>query len=349
MSQLITRQEVEAMIQVAVAESEARLAKKYLQIARAPRPIKVFGLNGTNEYAAKVAGHLSVELTPHEEKAFDDGEAYVKPTSEPEGNVRGHNVFVIQSLYEDNKESVSDKFMKLCIMCGACVQATAHEVTAVIPHLAWARQDRKTRSREPITTKIVAKMLQAAGVHHVLMMDCHNLSAEQNAFDAIDGIGMDNLEVKNLFADWCVDRLDPDVPIVALTPDGGGYSRADRFRVTLMKRLTARHGRPIEVFIAIYDKLRRSTGELTGGAFLGNVEGAQVILLDDMFSTGNPAAKAGKAPTSYANQATLSRTPTWSCCFTTKTSIVARKIRSTSQRTLQNSSLPSSATARSER
>jgi ribose-phosphate pyrophosphokinase len=287
---LITLQEAEAM----VAEAEARLAKKYLQIARAPRPIKVFGLNGTKDYAKKIVSHLNIELTPHEEKMFEDGEPYIKPTSDSKGNVRGHNVFIIQSLYADDKETVSDKFMKLCIMAGACAQARAHEVTAVIPHLAWARQDRKTRSREPITTKIVARMLQAAGVHHVLMMDCHNLSAEQNAFDTIDGIGMDNLECKNLFADWCCDRIGTEDPIVVLTPDGGGLLRADRFRVSLMKRLAAKHGKPINVGIAIYDKLRRATGELTGGKIVGGVEGAQVIMIDDMFSTGGTATKACK-------------------------------------------------------
>ena len=290
MSNLITRGEAEAMIQVAVAAAEARLAQKYLQIARAPRPIKVFGLDGTKQYATKVASHLGVELTDHEEKSFEDGEAYVKPTSERDGNVRGHNVFIIQSLYQDDNECVSEKFMKLCIMSGACVQAKAHEVTAVIPHLAWARQDRKTRSREPITTKIIAKMLQSAGVNHVLMMDAHNLSAEQNAFD----IGMDNLECKNLFADWFTGRLDPNAPIVVLTPDGGGLLRADRFRVALMKRLTAHWNKPVEVFIAIYDKLRRPTGELTGGNIVGDVKGAQVIMLDDMFSTGGTATKACK-------------------------------------------------------
>lgn len=289
MSTLITREEAELMIEEAIAEVKRELTAKYLKISRAPRPIKIFALEGSQAYGKKVASHLGLELTPHDEKNFDDGECYTKPTSEKEGNVRGHNVFVIQSLYTDNRESVSDKFMKLCVMCGACVQASAHEVTAVIPHLAWARQDRKTQSREPITTKIVARMLESAKIARALLMDVHNLAAEQNAFD----IPIDNLEGKKLFADWCAERLDPDTPIVVLTPDSGGYARADRFRVSLKKFLSNKHGKTIEVGIAVYDKLRRANGELSGGKIVGDVEGAQTVLLDDMVSTAGTATQAG--------------------------------------------------------
>lgn len=296
MSNLITRQEVELLLAKAqagyearIADLEKRVAERYLKIARAPRPIKIFALDGSKEYGRKVANHLGLELTPHDEKEFDDGECYAKPTSESEGNVRGHNVFVIQSLFSDAKESVADKMMKLCIMCGACEQASAHEVVAVIPHLAWARQDRKTQSREPITTKIVARMLESTKIARALLMDVHNLAAEQNAFD----IPIDNLEGKKLFAEWCTERLDPEVPIVVLTPDAGGLSRADRFRVTLMKLLKNKHQKSINVGIAVYDKLRRPTGELSGGNIVGDVKGAQTILLDDMVSTAGTATQAG--------------------------------------------------------
>lgn len=127
-----------------------------LRLSRAPRPFKLFGLNRSSEYAHAVASHLGKALTPHVEKAFGDGETYVKPSSDRIGSVRGHNVFVIQSLYTDDEESAADKFFTLCMMCGALRDASAHEITVIIPHLAWARQDRKTESRAPITTKYIA-------------------------------------------------------------------------------------------------------------------------------------------------------------------------------------------------
>lgn len=259
------------------------------------RPMKIFGLNASGAYAEKVAKHLNMDLTPHEEKTFEDGESYVRSVDGAIGNVRGHNVFVIQSLYSDAAEPVAEKFMKLCIMCGALKTASAHEVIAVVPYLAYARQDRKTESRAPITTKILAKMLQASGVDRVLMMDVHNLSAVQNAFD----IRIDILEAKKILAQGCADnkKIKNAKKIRVLSPDKGGLERASFFRDALAKIM----GRePEEIPVVIFDKLRKKgvvtsvTGS-AGGTIIGDVEDAMVIGLDDMIATGGTMCKAGLA------------------------------------------------------
>lgn len=288
------------------------------------RPFKIFGLHGSHAYAQAVAESLGMGLTPVIEKAFGDGELYVSPVPGSIGNVRGHNVFVIQSLYSDDfvatrqrldqllqelydlqqghvkigtgpldffasrsGETVSDKFMKLCIMCGALRDASANEIIAIIPHLAWARQDRKTQSRAPITTKYVARMLEAVGVDRVVMIDVHNLAAEQNAFR----VPIDNLETKNLHARWCAERLKQlkAQKVRVLSPDSGGLARATRFRNALAAILKEDHEDNIE--ICIFDKIREK-GRVKGGRIIGDVQGAQVIAYDDMISTGGTMKKA---------------------------------------------------------
>jgi ribose-phosphate pyrophosphokinase len=276
------------MVQKAVADA-------LLKISRAPRPFKIFGLNSSNCFAKQVTDHLGIELTPHEELNFPDGENFAKSSDGAVGNVRGHNVFVIQSLYSDDHESVSDKFVKLCWMIGSLKDASAHEVTAVIPHLAWARQDRKTASREPITTKYVARMLEAVGMDRALLIDVHNLAAEQNAFSR----PIDNLEAKNLQAEWCAEQLQDVEKIAVLTPDSGGLHRARRFRGALVDYLK-KLGKPAKNTIecVIYDKTRmkkQTNSGLTGfegGRIIGDVEGAHVVAVDDMISTGGTMKNA---------------------------------------------------------
>jgi ribose-phosphate pyrophosphokinase len=275
---------------ISLAEVQALVRQAFQTGER--RPIKIFGLNGTKAFAEKVASHLDMELTPHTEKTFDDDECYIKPADGDIGNVRGHRVFVIQSLYSDAQERVADKFMKLCVMCGALKHASAYEVIPVIPHLAWARQDRKMESRAPITTKIVARMLEATGIARVLLMDVHNLAAEQNAFD----VPMDNLESQILHAQWCaaaLKRRSNQRRVAVLSPDSGGVHRATRFRNILARLLGMRNH---EIDVVIFDKVRDpKTGETSGGRIIGNVAETDVIAVDDMISTAGTIVKAGAA------------------------------------------------------
>lgn len=271
--------EVEEMIERAVQEAVAKLAQ---------RPFKIFGLDGSSSYANEVAQFLGVTLTPHSEKYFEDGESYIKSDDGDIGNVRGHNVFVIQSLYSDQKESVSDKFVKLCIMCGSLRDASAHEVTAVIPSLAWSRQDRKTESRAPITTKYIARMLESCGINRALFIDVHNLSAEQNAFS----VPIDVLEAKSLHADWCAIQLKTSTKLRVMTPDAGGLARAVRFRNALARRLGVEYEENIEV--VHFDKVREK-GKVIGGRVVGDIDNADVVAYDDMISTGGTMQKACRA------------------------------------------------------
>lgn len=267
------------------------------RLVRIPRPFRIFGLSASRDYAEKVASHLDVELSPITEKYYDDGEPYVKSGPEHSdlscGNVRGHDVFVIQSLYGDNQETISDKFMKLCIFCGSLKDASSHEVIPIIPHLGWARQDRKTESRAPIATKYIARMLESVGVSRVLLFDAHNLAAEQNAFN----VPIDNLEAKNIIADWCATHLISESrtrKIKVLSPDSGALGRCERFRTALLKRLREKGVLLDDIEIVIFDKLRIK-GQVRGGRIIGDVEDADVIAFDDMISTGSTMEKAARA------------------------------------------------------
>lgn len=290
---------------------DAALAESFVKLARAPRPIKLFGLNGTAQYSQAVSKNLGINLTPHTEKLHDDGESYVKSGPEHSdsslGNVRGHDVFVIQSLYTDEYESISDKFMKLCIFCGSLKDASAHEVIPVIPHLGWARQDRKTESRAPIATKYIAKMLESVGASRVVMFDVHNLAAEQNAFS----IPIENLEAKNLVAEWCADKLileGKTSNIKILSPDSGGLNRCERFRNSLLKYLRDKKIMLDDIEIVIFDKLRVK-GKVKGSRIIGNVVDSDVIIYDDMISTGSTMGEAIKAVIKEGGRV-------WSVCAT---------------------------------
>lgn len=280
---MYTKEEVESIVNNAVNNAMSK-------IVTPQRKFKIFGLNGSKEYAEQVAGNLGLSLSKHEEKCFDDGETFVKSGEGDEGNVRGHNVFVIQSLYSDKTESVSDKLVKMCIFCGSLKDASAKEVVAVIPHLAWARQDRKTRSREPITTKYIAKMLESCGIDRALFIDLHSLSAEQNAFN----VPIDNLESKNLFADWCCQKLITEgktKKVRVLSPDSGGLGRCNRFRLALLKRLNTAGVQLDDIEVVIFDKLRIK-GEVYGGRIIGDVEDADVIAIDDIIATAGTVNKS---------------------------------------------------------
>lgn len=289
MGSFVTLEEAQEMVDVAVANA-------LLKVARAPRPFKIFGLDGSREYAKQVAAHLSVDLTPHTEKVHEDGEPYCKSGPEHSdssvGNVRGHDVFVIQSLFSDEKESVSDKFIKLCIFLGSLKDASAHEVIPIIPHLGWARQDRKTESRAPIATKYVARMLESVGISRAVLFDVHNLAAEQNAFK----VPIDNLEAKNLVAEWCATKLISEgvKNVKVLSPDSGGLGRSERFRTALLKRLRDKGLMLDDIDIVVFDKVRVK-GQVRGGRIIGDVKDSYVIAYDDMISTGSTMAKAAKA------------------------------------------------------
>ncbi len=245
------------------------------------RNLRIFGMTASKGFAKNVAEQLDRELSKHVEDCFADNECYVRS----DVNVRDCDVYIIQSLYQDEKETVADKFVKLLFFIGSLKDASARRITAVIPYLAYSRQDRKTESRAPITTKYVAKLLETAGADRLLTMDVHNLAAFQNAFR----IQTDNLEAKNLIADYVAETIDcPADQIVVLSPDSGGMSRTKRFRNALSQRLGG------DVGIAYLDKTHQ--GKLIQGhEIVGEVRDKVVIVFDDMISSASTTAECGKA------------------------------------------------------
>ncbi len=240
--------------------------------------LRIFGLSGSRKFAEEIADALDVELSPHTETFFEDGETFLKS----DANVRGCDVYVIQSLYTDEKEKVGEKLTNLLVFVGSLMDASAKTINLVVPYLGYSRQDRKIASREPITTKYVAKVLQAVGIQRILSMDVHNLAAFQNSFY----IPTDNLEAKNLIVDALVDLELENLAV--LTPDAGGAVRAEKFRDSLAKRLN------VSIDLAHHDK-RRINGVAEQGSIIGDIKSKNVIIYDDMMSSMKTTYEAHKA------------------------------------------------------
>jgi ribose-phosphate pyrophosphokinase len=236
----------------------------------------LFALNASKDFGTAVARHLGTELAQHEEKEFEDGEHKSRPLI----SVRGKDVFVIQSLYGDSRQSVNDKLCRFLFFLGALKDAAAERVTAVTPYLCYARKDKQTKPRDPVTTRYVAELFEAMGVSRALTMDVHNVAAFQNAWR----IGTDHLEAKNLFVDHFA-KLDTAREVIVISPDAGGIKRAEEFRKALSSVL------PVSVHSGFLEKYR-SDDILTGEAFAGDVKGKTAIIMDDLISSGSTIARA---------------------------------------------------------
>ena len=243
------------------------------------RCMQIFALNASRAFGDRVATAFGVPLSEHEEREFEDGEHKARPLV----SVRGLDVYVIQSLYADPEQSVHDRLCRLLFFLGAVVDGGAARVTAVIPYLAYARKDRQTKPRDPVTTRYMARLIEAMGVDAVMTLDVHNLVAFQNAFRCRSH----HLDTRRLFADHVAGRLG-DAPVVVASPDPGGVKRAQLFRETLETSLARSVG------FAFMDK-RRSAGRVSGNLLMGEVAGAQVLVVDDLISTGHTLLRAAEA------------------------------------------------------
>jgi ribose-phosphate pyrophosphokinase len=242
--------------------------------------LQLFALEPAHELGRKVSTRLGVPLAPHEEREFEDGEHKCRPLA----SVRGADVFVIESLYSDPRRSVNDKLARLLFFLGALRDASASRITAVVPYLAYARKDRKTKSRDPVTTRYVAALFEAVGIDGILVMDVHNLSAYQNAFRCRS----EHLEARPLFADHFASQPWREEEVLVLSPDAGGMKRAESFRRHLERVLgkNVRSG---------FMEKQRSSGVVSGEALVGDVSGATVIVIDDLISTGTTLLRAARA------------------------------------------------------
>lgn len=243
------------------------------------RPIGIFALGASADYGRRVADRLHLPLEPVEERDFEDGEHKSRPMVE----VRGRHAVVIHALYGDEQESVNDKLCRLLFFIGTLKEAGAARVTAVSPYLCYARKDRQTKPRDPVTTKYVARLFEAVGADCVVTLDVHNLAAFQNAFrcEAV------HLEALPLFVEHFASRLGGEA-VTVVSPDIGGTKRAEEFRRAFAARIDR------EPQAAFMEK-RRSGGTVSGDTLVGDVRGKTVVILDDMISSGTTLHRAALA------------------------------------------------------
>ncbi|KCZ85307.1 MULTISPECIES: ribose-phosphate pyrophosphokinase [Hyphomonas] len=232
--------------------------------------MKLLACNANRPLAEAIADYLDMRLTRSEVKSFADEEIFVRIDE----NVRGEDVFVIQS----TSHPANDNLMQLLIMMDALKRASARRITAVIPYFGYARQDRKTDGRTPISAKLVANLISSAGADRVLTVDLH-AGQIQGFFD----IPTDNLFGSPVMIDDIKERYGKD-KIVVVSPDVGGVVRAR----SLAKRLD-------DADLAIVDKRRPEAGKSEVMNIIGDVSGKRCIMLDDMCDSGGTLANAAAA------------------------------------------------------
>lgn len=229
---------------------------------------KMFTLNSNPELAKEMAKLLGCELGKCSVKQFSDGEVQISI----EESVRGSEVFLVQSTSHPNNEHI----MELLIMIDALKRASAQTINVVIPYFSYARQDRKARSREPITAKLIANLLEATGAHRVLTLDFH-APQTQGFFD----IPVEHLTGIPILAEYFEKKALEDVVVVA--PHNGGVVRARK----LAKVLNAP--------IALIDRRRPEHDESEIMHIIGNIEGKNCIIVDDLIDTAGTITSGAAA------------------------------------------------------
>lgn len=236
--------------------------------------IKIFCGNSNPEFAETICRSLGVPLGRAEVKTFADGEVSVSL----EETVRGADVFLIQSTCKP----VNNNLMELLVMTDACRRASAGRITAVIPYFGYARQDRKAKSRDPISSKLVANMITAAGADRVLTMDLHAAQI-QGFFD----IPLDHLLGNVTFVEYFMNKFPESEynheDFVVVSPDVGSVGRARNFATK------------VHMGLAIVDKRRPKANVSEVMNIIGDVKGKSCILYDDLVDTAGSLCNAAKA------------------------------------------------------
>jgi ribose-phosphate pyrophosphokinase len=235
---------------------------------RAKDELEIFTGNANPALAREVAEHLQVKLSQVDVGRFPDGEVMV----EVRENVRGGDVFVIQSICTPPNENL----MELLLMMDALRRASAKRVTAVIPYFGYSRQDRKVAPRVPISAKLVADLITTSGASRVLTVDLH-----AGQIQGFFNIPVDNLYAMPVLISYLRKRLDGQ-NVSVVSPDAGGVERARAFA----RRLNAN--------LAIIDKRRQRASEIAGMRLVGEVKDTVAVLVDDMIDTAGTITEAAK-------------------------------------------------------
>jgi ribose-phosphate pyrophosphokinase len=240
--------------------------------------LRLFALKATSELGNGIAEALAQPLASHEERDFEDGEHKTRPLDA----VRDCDVCVVQSTHGGPAESANDKLCRLLFFIGALKDAGAARVTALVPYLAYARKDRRTKPNDPVTTRYLGQIFEAVGTDIVVTLEVHNPAAFENAFRCRTVA----LTTTPLFVGYA--KAFADERLCVVSPDPGGVKRAELFRETLEAEI----GKPVGKGFA--DK-HRSAGIVTGDLFVGDAEGATALIVDDLISTGGTLLRAATA------------------------------------------------------
>lgn len=227
---------------------------------------KIFTCTANVGLSKSIADLLNTELCQAEVRRFSDGEIFV----EVQESVRGTNTFIIQPTCHP----VNDTLMELLIMTDALKRSSTNSITALIPYYGYGRQDRKVQPRVPITAKLVADLLTAAGVTRVVSMDLH-----AGQIQGFFNIPFDHLYAKPVLLQYVKQNYDLD-KVVVVSPDAGGVERARAY------------ARRLDVALAIIDKRRIRPNEAQAVNLIGDVKGKHAIIVDDMIDTAGTLVQA---------------------------------------------------------
>jgi ribose-phosphate pyrophosphokinase len=238
----------------------------------------LFALGDSAVLGEAASRRLGVLLAAHEEREFEDGEHKLRPLQ----SVRGRDVYVLQNLAGDEHQRADERLVRLLFFVATLKEASAASVTVVAPYLCYARKDRQTKPRDPVTTRYVAQLFEAVGTDRVVTVEAHNVAAFQNAFRC----DTEHLDANVLFARHFKAVVGAE-PVTVVSPDLGGAKRAEALR----ERLQSVLGRPVSQG---FMEKQRSMGKVSGELFAGDVQGRTVIVPDDLISTGTTMARVAR-------------------------------------------------------
>ncbi len=260
-----------------------------------PADTLLFALGESLPLGAQIGLECGLDVAPLESRDFEDGEFKLRPLV----SARDRRVFLVQTLAPSADVPTAQRLVRLLfLICGMRSAGAAH-ISAVVPYLAYARKDRRTQPRDPVTSRYVAQLLEAAGLDHLIALDVHNPAALDNAFR----IPVDHLSALPQFAVHFAERIGAGGPggpggpggaasgarsFAVASPDVGGIKRAQLFKEALAQET----GQEIDL---LFVEKRRAAGHVSGGTIVGRAAGREVIVVDDLCASGGTLIRAAEA------------------------------------------------------